>query len=275
MEQPTNNDSWRSDDRFAHFLAGTDTEPLHMLGIWAHPDDEAYLSAGLMARTVRAGGLVTVVALSDGEEGFPDDDGRPKSARASQRRSELRSAMAEIGVTDVRFLGVPDGAVDAADDEPLAERLAELIVSTGADVVVTFGPDGITGHPDHIANSRLATLAWMRAGRGELWYAAKTEAWLDEWREMHDSFGVWMTQEPTGVAHDDIELVIDLDPAETTQKRAVLAGHASQTDALAALFGEDVYRRWVAQETFRRPSAAELQAVRQDAPGRDAGLVLS
>ena len=45
---------------------------------------------------------------------------------------------------------------------------------------MTFGPDGITGHDDHIANCGIATQAWLAAGIGELWYAAKTDAWLSE-----------------------------------------------------------------------------------------------
>ena len=71
--------------------------PRHLLGVWAHPDDEAYLSAGLMARTVDQGGRVTVVALTDGEAGFPADDRRPTHERARQRRRELLTAMAGSG----------------------------------------------------------------------------------------------------------------------------------------------------------------------------------
>ena len=67
-----------------------------------------------------------------------------------------------------------------------------------------------------------------------------------------------MTREPTGVRGEDVETIIDLDGAGLTTKRAVLAEHRSQTDSLAAAFGEPRYRRWIRQETFRRPSNAEL-----------------
>lgn len=256
-----------TDDRMptgfgADEAAGHQTDrALRMLGIWAHPDDESYLSAGLMARTVAAGGLVTVVAITDGEAGFPADDPWPSDLRSLQRRGELKSAMASIGVSDIRFLGVPDGQVAIAAETPLISRLERIIAEVRPDVIVTFGPDGITGHEDHIANSRLATLAWLKSGMGELWYAAKSQAWLDEWRELHDTFGVWMTEEPTGIPADEIELIVDLSDAELKQKRSVLAAHASQTESLAALFGEDAYRRWVAQETFRQPTRQELDAI--------------
>lgn len=232
--------------------------PRRVLGIWAHPDDEAYLSAGLMDRVVRAGGHVTLVVLSDGEAGFPADDARSIGVRRTLRRTELRTAMAEIGVADVRFVGLPDGGVDEAEPAPIVDALDGILDEVRPDVTATFGPDGITGHVDHIACWRLATQAWRRRRDGQLWYAAKTEAWLDEWRTLHDQFGLWMTEEPTGVPAAGIRTRITLDAAEVDRKRAVLDGHASQTAGVVAAFGENDYRRWIAEETFRLPTAAEL-----------------
>lgn len=232
--------------------------PRRWLGVWAHPDDEAYLSAGAMDRILRSGGHVTVVALSDGEAGFSADDARSEARRRRQRRAELRAAMASIGVRDVRFLGLPDGRVAEAPSDVSIARLAEITREVRPDIVATFGPDGITGHPDHVACWELATRAWLDVGMGELWYAAKTVSWLDTWRSLHDRFGMWMTEEPTGVADADVELVVDLDGTDLERKRSVLAGHHSQTSVVAAAIGESTYRRWIAQEAFRRPHAVEL-----------------
>lgn len=237
--------------------------PRRVLGIWAHPDDEAYLSAGLMDRVVRSGGHVTVVALSDGEAGFPDDDARSIGVRRTLRRTELRAAMAEIAVADVRFLGLPDGGVDDADPVTTTQSLAEIVAEVRPDVTVTFGPDGITGHVDHVACWRLATAAWRREPHGQLWYAAKTESWLAEWRDLHDRLGLWMTDEPTGVSDRGIRSTARLNDAETDRKRAVLGAHASQTAGVVAVFGEEGYRRWIAEETFRLPTAVELAGDRR------------
>ena len=219
--------------------------PTRLLGIWAHPDDEAYLSAGLMARTTADGGHVTVVAITDGEAGFPADDARTTGERAAQRRRELQAAMARIGVDDVRFLGVADGGVATAPANVLVTEISDIIRDVDPDVVVTFGPDGITGHPDHVANSHLVTRAWTDTNIGDLWYAAKTNEWLAEWRQLHDDFGVWMTGEPTGVRAEDVEMIVELGNVELDTKRAVLAEHRSQTDGLAAAFGERRYRGWI------------------------------
>jgi LmbE family N-acetylglucosaminyl deacetylase len=240
--------------------------PRRVLGIWAHPDDEAYLAAGLMDRVVRAGGSATIVALTDGEGGFDAADARSDEQRRVLRRRELRSAMATIGVTEVHLLGLPDGGVASTPAHGLVDTLAVLVDQAQPDVITTFGPDGITGHDDHVACGRLATRAWLAAGcPGELWYAAKTIGWLDEWRELHDRFGMWMTEEPTGVDDTEVELVVDLDDDELDRKRTVLRAHGSQTAAVASAIGEAPYRRWIRQEAFRRPTAAELAEVAVDA----------
>jgi LmbE family N-acetylglucosaminyl deacetylase len=164
-------------------------------------------------------------------------------------------------VTDLRFVGLPDGRVAERGGAVLVETIRQTILDVCPNVVVTFGPDGITGHDDHVHNSWAVTRAWVETGIGDLWYAAKTQTWLDEWRQVHDELGIWMTGEPEGTDPEDVILGLDLDGPELERKRAVLAEHRSQTVAAAAALGEDNYRRWIRQETFRRPSAADLVAV--------------
>lgn len=255
----------------ASAVAPSTSRRRHLLGVWAHPDDEAYLSAALMARTVEEGGRVTLVTLTDGEAGFPDDDPRPVHERARLRRRELVSAMARIGVTDVRFLGLSDGRVAQQGGEPLVARIRELICDIHPDVVVTFGPDGITGHDDHVHNSWAVTRAWAGVGIGDLWYAAKTQSWLDEWRQVHDEFGVWMSGEPSGLDLEDAVMLLEPTGTELDRKRAVLGEHQSQTTGIATALGEASYRSWIRQEVFRRPSPADLAA----AMGSDHRRVLS
>lgn len=232
----------------------------HLLGIWAHPDDEAYLSAALMGRTIDEGGQVTLVTLTDGEAGFPDDDPRPAEERAQQRRRELTGAMAQIGVTDLRFIGLPDGAVAERGGEMLIDTLGAIMRDVRPDVVVTFGPDGITGHDDHVHNWWAVTRAWADVGIGDLWYSEHTRTWLDDWRHIHDEFGIWMTHEPDGIDSDDAVLIIEITGRELDRKRAVLAEHRSQTTTIAAALGEPTYRSWIRQEAFRRPSQDDLAA---------------
>lgn len=232
--------------------------PRRLLGVWAHPDDEAYLSAGLMARVAGAGGRVTVVTATDGELGFPDEDSRDLDARAALRRHEMRAAMTAAGVVDVRFLGWPDGGLAAIPVDAVAAQIADVIADVDPDMLITFGPDGVTGHDDHVAICAATTTAWQATGAGTLLFAANTTEWIERFRALHDDFDIWMTGEPVGVDDDDVVLDVRLDDPELDRKRIVLAGHASQTAGLAAAMGETVYRDWYSREAFRAPTPADL-----------------
>ena len=100
--------------------------------------------------------------------------------------------------------------------------------------------------------------AWLQAGVGELLYATSTTVWLDRWRELHDNFGIWMGDEPTGTQPDDLTLRVLPTGDDLTTKRAALGRHHSQTGPVAEALGEAQYREWIAEECFRRPTAADL-----------------
>jgi len=237
--------------------------PQRLLGVWAHPDDEAYLSAGLMARVVAAGGSVTVLTATRGEKGTDDPDRYDQPEFAAERERELRASLAELGVHDVRFIGLRDGECDLADPYAAIDAIHDVIESVDPDTIVTFGPDGITNHPDHRAISRWTTEAWRRHGRGELLYATMTHEYVAEHQELHDRLGVFDDfggRGPSSVARWCVELECSLGEDELDRKRAALAAHATQTAPLAALMGEETYREWWRDETFRAPTAAEIAA---------------
>ena len=140
-----------------------------LLGVWAHPDDEAYLSAGLMAEFRRRGDRVVVVTATLGERGTTDPHAWPPERLAPVRRAELRRSLAAVGVEELRVLGLPDGDCEQHD---ATDAIAGFITVLQPDLVVTFGPDGMTGHPDHRAVSRWTTRAMDVAQPGTtLWYA--------------------------------------------------------------------------------------------------------
>ena len=234
--------------------------PNRLLGVWAHPDDECYLSAGLMARVVGAGGSVRLICATSGERGT-DDPQRFESARfAELRRDELRASLAVLGVDDVRFLGIADGACDQADADAVVTDLADEIATFEPDAVVTFGPDGITGHPDHLAVSRWVTAATADHPEVELLYATMTNDHVERFRSMHDElglFGDFADGRPRSVPNGAVALQCTLDHGELIRKRRALACHGSQTAKLADLVGEATYFSWWGTESFRRPTASE------------------
>lgn len=185
------------------------TPSRRLLLVHAHPDDETINNGATMAKYVDQGVGVTLVTCTLGEEGevlVPDlvhlaadrDD-----ALGQHRVGELTAAMAELGVTDHRFLGGPgryrdsgmvydedgsatappavkDGTFWRADLREAATHLVEVIREVRPQVLVTYDDFGNYGHPDHVQAHRVAMyaagLAAARSYRpdlGEAWRIAK------------------------------------------------------------------------------------------------------
>lgn len=236
--------------------------PRRLLGVWAHPDDEAYLSAGLMARVRAAGGQVTVVTATRGEKGTDDPADYDQDHFGALREYELRRSLASVGVDDVRFLDFRDGECDIADDESAITSIADVIADVRPDAIVTFGPDGMTGHADHRAVSRWTTEAFRRTVNGELLYATVTHDWASRHQRMNEELGVYADcpdGRPVSVGRRAVALECTLTERELDLKRSALAAHGSQTASLADMVGEGTYRTWWQEERFRRPTRTEME----------------
>jgi N-acetyl-1-D-myo-inositol-2-amino-2-deoxy-alpha-D-glucopyranoside deacetylase len=173
-----------------------------MLLVHAHPDDETITSGVTMARYVAEGAAVTLLTCTLGEEGevLVPELAQLAADQADQlggyRIWELRAAMAELGVTDSRFLGGPGRWRDSgmmgtpANGNPrafwnadLGEAVAEAVAvvrEVRPQVVVTYDENGGYGHPDHIQAHRVAMGAvdaaadpGYRPDLGEPWRVAK------------------------------------------------------------------------------------------------------
>lgn len=258
-------DDHRHDDLTGHPGALGHASGLRLLGVWAHPDDETYLSASLMHRVVRAGGHVTVATATHGEQGadIPDHD---RAALARLRHGELRRAMSALGVHDVRFLGHPDGRCADVGDHRGTSSIEFLVRSVRPDLVVTFGPDGITGHPDHVAVARWVTRAWDAVRRSpgslrrvpDLRYATMTTGFVRRHHRLYPELPLTLGPEPFAVPDDAVTRVRPT-RAERRRKRAALWAHASQTVPLMGIVGMDRFFDWWVDETFRPPTEADLE----------------
>ena len=114
--------------------------------------------------------------------------------------------MAGLCVRDIRMLGYADGQCSSADPDEAVRSIMELIQDVRPDVVVTFGPDGVTGHPDHIAVSRWTTAAAAALGHDRLLYATMTDEFVIQHDSLHSELGVWMGGRPQSVAESDLAL---------------------------------------------------------------------
>jgi LmbE family N-acetylglucosaminyl deacetylase len=223
-----------------------------VLGVWAHPDDEAYLSGSLMALARRSGNRVVCATATAGELGTPDPVSWPPARMAALRRHELAASLAALGVVEHHWMGYDDGTCAAVPVARAVHQIIEIWDEVRPDTVVTFGPDGVTGHPDHQALWRWVTAAWIATGReARLLCATTTERFAAEHADLHDRFDVFLDPDlPVRTAEDDVALSVEPAPAVLDQKLAALRAQASQTAALVEAFGEERYRRWFARETF-------------------------
>ena len=220
-----------------------------LLGVWAHPDDEVYLSAGLMAAARRRGERVVVVTATAGEHGTSDPARWPPQRLGRRRELELRTSLGVLGVHELQLLGHPDGGCSQLDG---TARIVEIIDDVRPDTIVTFGPEGMTGHPDHRAVSRWTTDAWQAAGRSaRLWYATLTPAFHTAWGAINEQVGLWTDVErPPCTDEVDLAHTVRLEGRLLDLKVAALRAHASQTAPLRALVGDDRFRSWWQTEWF-------------------------
>jgi len=140
-----------------------------LLAVLAHPDDESLGVGGTLARYAAEGVDVFLLTATRGEggryrgyrPGEPDHPGA--AALAAIRERELRAAAATLGVREVALLDYRDQHLDRADAREAVAAIAEHVRRVRPDVVVTFGPDGAYGHPDHIAICQFTTAALVAA----------------------------------------------------------------------------------------------------------------
>jgi LmbE family N-acetylglucosaminyl deacetylase len=141
----------------------------------AHPDDEALLTAGTLAKAAAAGHRVVLVVATSGEAGLASAEFLSGTRLAERRVAELRRSARSIGVARVEHLGYADSGMDGsasgavtpfarADVDEAGGRLAMLLEEERADVLTVYDPAGGYGHPDHVQVHRVGVRAAALAG---------------------------------------------------------------------------------------------------------------
>jgi LmbE family N-acetylglucosaminyl deacetylase len=216
--------------------------PGPILLVFAHPDDETSSVAGTTAKYAQRGVAVDLICATRGEKGSRLDV-PPEVDTATTRESELRIATGITGVRDIYLLGYVDGDLEKADAGGIADRVKDIMGKVQPEVVITFGPDGISGHPDHMAISRATTMAFEMMtehdnGPRKLYYVTIPESMFNMANE-EDFEGIATRPD------DEITTIIDISGYLDTKIRA-LEAHSSQEDA-----------RWLA-DMFRQAGEESL-----------------
>jgi len=131
-----------------------------LLAIIAHPDDESYRAGGTLALLVRKGTPVWVLCATRGESGISN---LPPKEAGKIRQTELECACRALGIEPPRFLDYRDGMLSQVDEEQAIEWVVRTIRELRPQTLLTWPPDGVSGHPDHVAVSRWTGEAFQRA----------------------------------------------------------------------------------------------------------------
>jgi LmbE family N-acetylglucosaminyl deacetylase len=253
-----------------------------LLAVFAHPDDESLVLGGTLARYAAEGWRTALLCATRGDWGpISDETLANYSNLGNVREAELRAACEVLGIRWLRFLDIEDACVQAVIGTPAEAKALAKIVHALRElrpaIVITFGPDGLYGHPDHIAIGQLTTLACRLAGDAaafpeqlnagvmphpvpELFYATASQDYYSNLLAELSARGLpanlWgLSAEQFGIAANAIDVTFDITPF-LVQKLAALRCHRTQLDATHALahLSDELARHYFQFEFLQRGS---------------------
>lgn len=208
-----------------------DAEVERALAIVAHPDDAEFWAGGTIAHWTGAGIAVTYCVLTDGGGGY--DPGIPRAGMPAIRRAEQQQAAALLGVSDVRFLSLPEGSLTAANRD-LHENLVRVIRQVRPQRVLTWSPEWNwqrfrSSHPDHLATGAAAlTAIYPDAGNPFALTNVGTREGLAAWTVRE----AWLLNSPAREVNHYVDIT-----ATFERKVAAVRAHTSQIKDPDALPG--------------------------------------
>jgi N-acetylglucosamine malate deacetylase 2 len=191
----------------------------NLLAVFAHPDDETFRCGGTLALLTQRGVRVQVLTATRGQAG---SRGNPPLCVPEElpavRENELRCACKALGILPPILLDYQDGQLSAADLEQLTVHILRVVKETRPRVMLTFGADGLSGHPDHIAIGQAAAEAFRRADDAAALYTPAVP------RSLVESLGM---KQIRAVSDESIALTVDVS-AVWDAKMSAIRCHRTQ-----------------------------------------------
>lgn len=238
----------------------TNVDDLRLLGdvlfVGAHPDDEVFCAGGIMAACVRAGQRVGGVIATRGEDG--DTDGRrwPKARLGEIRTQEAKASLDVLGVSELRWLKYRDGQCGLVDEGEAASTLWQEIDRFKPDTILTFGPDGLTWHPDHQAVGHWTKLATKAMNVRVLWAAIERDQY-EQLREADDVANIFYIDMPILVDASECAINLGLPDDLADLKRQAFQSVPSQFETLLTTKPFDKPGVGLARECFIEAKGGE------------------
>jgi mycothiol conjugate amidase Mca len=277
-------------------------DTLTLMAVHAHPDDEVFMTGGVIAKAAAEGIRTVLVTATRGEEGeIHDPDLDPAEAHhrlGAIRETELRRAAGILGVEELHFLGYRDSGMAGtpendnphnfhhADPEEATRRVVRLIRKTRPDVIVTYDERGGYGHPDHIAVHRATVAAFDAAGDPDrfpefelapwqprkLYYGAFPRSTFERMQELFREANPEGSAGPPDedfsnftVPDEQITTWVDVHPY-LLQKQAALRAHRTQIaeDSPFLTMSAEIAQELAATESFIRVRSSVPTPDRED-----------
>ncbi len=199
--------------------------PGGLAAVLAHPDDESFACAGAFALAHEADMTTRLLVATRGEAGTPD--GVPEPSFGGVREAELITAAKAIGLDEVSILeGYPDGALAEEPFDRLVSEIAAWLADRRPQAVITFGPHGVTGHPDHVGVG--SATRWAVERLAESGIAPNAVYVIVPTFNPGSPLYDLSSEEQTATHRIEITAVAD-------RKLAALEAHASQADTAEAI----------------------------------------
>jgi len=230
-----------------------------LLAVFAHPDDETFRSGGTLALLSERGVRVHILTATRGEAG---SRGEPPlclpEELAAWREKELACACRALGLQPPILLDYQDGRLAEVDQEEIVERIVRYVRALRPQTMLSFGPDGLSGHPDHVAIGHLAAEAFRQAGEPSAYHEQ-----LDQGLIPHAPTRLYQMAVPRSLAErlgmkqvhpvpdEDVTLSVDVTPV-WEKKMAAIRCHATQHSVTPILKAPaERQRLFLGVETFR------------------------
>src|SRR5215208_5696135 len=244
-----------------------------VVAVVAHPDDESLIAGGTLALAAAAGARTGVVSLTRGELGpIADPALATGETLGASRERELRAAGSILGVSSTTCLRWPDGELPWIDHDRAADEVAAALEPGLPTAILTFGDDGLYGHPDHAAAGMIASLA---AGRAEAssgeevtvyeaaWLADVVPALVDAVREQGLPADLWGV-DPRAFGSDDVRATLVVNVRGVLgRKLAALRAHRTQVGGhhLLASLPDEIADRFLHEERWRLTSERDGRGI--------------
>ncbi len=244
------------------------TEKLTLVVIFAHPDDEAFGTGGTLAKYASEGVEVHLITATLGEAGQVAEATMTLQQPLNiLREQELRCACQNYGVTAVHLLGYIDGQTAIVPPSGPVYRIVQLLRQLKPQVVMSFGPDGVYGHFDHLAIHRWASAAvelaaenkWLTAGPphevAKFYHTALRQSQVDTMKEIFQRGAVLMDGVPfpfVGYPDEQITTIIEVKDVANIKLNGIRC-HASQLEPTMPYLSADFDPAtvpWFQQETY-------------------------